>query len=729
VYQTLRSGTHSFSAVAAYYRPDAILVDADGASQEAFAYIVSEGFFDALGVSLALGRGFLSENEETSNRPAYEAILSPGFAKRTFGDSRSSLGRAIRIGARWYTVVGVVPDGFTGPDLLKTDVWLPMGAAAEQVFGHQWKASSGSYWLRILVRLGPGVSRLLAQRDVQVALSRVEAQQRSVAFASLRLGLSDERSESVKVSTWLLVVALLVFATACANVSSMLLARTTNRRRELAVCLAIGAPRSVLVTYVLAETLTLTWLGGVAALWLGGVGGKAFRTLLLPDLETPGSVLDWRVAGAALVATFVAAALTGTVAARDAVRTDVIGAMRDQPELRRFARLGARGLFVAVQIGLVFALMVGAGLFTTSLARAKSIELGLDAANVLVVTADRTRAQSSTVRPALLFHELLRRAASLPGVERVALGTAVPFKKGMGYAVWVPHFPRPPALPTGVPYYNAVTPDFFSVTGTRIVRGRAFTTADQRGTARVAVVNRTMAHFVWGSEDILGQCMHLGESTEPCTSVVGVAEDAKQMSITEDPRMEFYVPMDQADESPDGYALFVRVGQAASAVRLALQRDLVTSESSLGSLKVQALQSLVDPQLRSWVIGSRVFGGFGIVALAVACFGVYGLLSYEVGKRTHEVRVRMALGARPGQIIIMMVRRSLALYLLGMAFGVPLAVALARAVAALLFGVSPLDAKVLGAAAVAIFAAVLMGSLLPAIRASKVEPVTGLSTG
>ncbi len=723
ILSALEEGVKAFSSVVGYHRPERLVVSVGTNAHEVQVDLVTENFFSALGVPIGHGPGFSVRDDVPTTA---QAIVSLDFWRRHFSVPEQPSGMVLSIAGRPYQVVGVAPAGFSGPDVVHTDVWLGMSAAADQFFGVEWRSSSGYFWLRLVARLAPRTSPERAARQAEGVLRRQESTPRIVSLLPLPLGLSPERSPRVRVATWLVVVALLVLATASANVIGLLLARTTQRHREISVCMALGASRATVVSQVIVEAVLLIFAGGAFGLWMCAVGGHAFRRLLLPDLALASHVIDWRVVLLTLALTLITAAVTGGVAARAAAQTNIGGLMKGLPQSGRVRSSWLQVPLVALQTGIVFALLVGTGLFTLSFARVKSVEIGLRP-DVLVV-AEGAIGPRSSVETKEIFWELRRQFALVPGVEGVAVGSAIPFQRGMGFTVWVPHLTTPPQLPTGVPSYSAISSDFFAVSGTQILRGRPFGLDDRRGGLPVAIVNQTMARHIWQTDDVVGKCIHLGSRTARCTSVVGVSEDVKQFSVTEDPRMQFYVPLEQAPVLPGSLALFLRLRNDDRRASAAARHSVVSTTARLQmlSLRVRSIEEWIAPHFRDWALGSRLFGAFGLLAAVVAFLGVYGLVSYETAHRAKEIGVRLALGALPTRVLTLIVGRTLRLAAFGLLLGIPLAAGLGLGVRSLLYGVPPIDARVFFGSAVLLIAVIVAGGIVPALRAASTDPATTL---
>ncbi|MEJ7812753.1 MAG: ABC transporter permease [Gemmatimonadaceae bacterium] len=705
---------------------------------------VTHTFMPLLGVRPALGR-FFTADEDRAGAPAV-VVLGHAFWREEFAGAADIVGRAVRIGDGVFTVVGVAPRDFNGVERRQVDVYLPPSAntAENGPFAPAERLTSrGIGWFTLVARPRPGVARERLAKELDAIYHRADGGNKRRASSTIvaapltaTAAMPDPRQvQNATVSVWLAGVAAVVLLIACANVAGLLLTRAVRRRREIGVRLALGIGRRRLVRMLMTESLLLAAIGGAAGILIARWGGSVLRAWLLSDVAVAGSTLDARVLAVTLAATLFTGVACGLAPALHATRPDLTTALtageRDRPEGR--GRL--LGAMLVGQVALTLVLLVGAGLFERSLRNLDALDLGFDARHVLIASADLP-AGYTPARAEWFYRELLERARALPGVRHAALATTGPFSKtGRLRPLFVPGREPEQGLP---PAFAAVTPDFFATLGTTLVSGRAFTEDDRAGSAPVAVVNDELARHHWPAGDALAKCVRVGADMAPCTTVVGVVRAARQgifarQSIQDEaPMRGYFVPLDQQDAAAQdgpfavGPTLYVRSAGDATALVPLVRRTIQETAPDAPPPDVTALTTALAPHLRPWRLGVTMFGVFAGVAVVLAVIGLYGVLSFRVSQRTHEIGVRIALGARRADIHRLVVGQGLRLGTLGVAIGLAAALLTGRALAALPFGVSARDPLVLAMAGGALLAVVVLASYLPARRAIRVDPMEAL---
>jgi predicted permease len=700
-------------------------------AEKARAALVSHSYFSLLGVSPAAGRFFAAEEDRVTAEPV--AVLSHGYWRRTFAADPGVLGRQLWVGKDAYTVVGIAPRGFTGVNVDNVDLWLPIERASELVFGHDvvsGDAARGSVWLQMIARLPAAQVRDVAEGRATAVYNATLAERPGPVSSTGTVGLGPIQQargpnpdQTVEVSRWLAAVAAIVLLIACANAANLMLTAAVGRRPEIAVRLALGGGRTRLLRLLFLEHLCLALVAGAVALLVAMWTGPLLRTFLLPRLPESDGILDLRVFIVTVAATLAASVLAGLVPAWQGSRVDLVSTLKTE------SRGGARRSYVRsglllTQVALTLTLLAGAGLFVRSLQKVRALDIGVDAERVLVGTMDLREGGHTTNELNALYLRMLDRIARLPGVERVSASVFHPFGMHSAMTLKVPGRDSLPQLPMGGPYYSVVLPGYFETIGTEIVRGRGFTAADGRGSPWVVILSETWARLIWPAANPLGQCVTLGDQPQ-CYQVVGIAEDVVRFQAVEEPHMHFYIPMGQwTDRGITG--LFVRPRGDPEALIPAVRREMQSVESDLPFANVLLLQDRVDPSIRPWRLGATLFTAFGLLALAVATIGLYGVLSYLVSQRTHEIGVRMALGADVGSVLRLIVGDGVRMTLAGLVLGLAGAFAAGRALKALLYGVSPADPTTIVIVTVALLAAAALASYLPARRAAKVDPMVAL---
>jgi putative ABC transport system permease protein len=737
-YESLRDAA-GFSATAAWFEKQLSLGHGADA-QPIKVRAVTASYFPLLGVRAALGRFFSADEDKPGATPV--AVVSRRYWLRHLGGDSAVLRRGLPIGRFSYAVVGVAPEGFTGADLEEPDVWLPLETAAPDLNDVEALTSRNWFWVHALVRLAPGRTiagaeaiATLAERRAASASDRRRDTSTAVLLGPIQEARGPEMSRDGRVALWVGAVALAVLLVACANVANLLLARGLRRRREMAVRAGLGAGRARLARQLLVESLVLAVAGALAALLVAMWGGAAVRAFLLPGLPAGATLLDVRV----LLFTAAVATLTGLLAgsapAWQSSRTDAAEALRSGGRDVTATRGRLRAALVAAQMTLTLVLLVGAGLFVRSLRNVQTLDYGLDLDHVLEVAVDvPATTMSRTDSPggpddlqSALYLRLLERIRANPAVASAAASVGEPF--GWSHSTDLKASGRDslPRLPSGGPYFNAVTADFFATMGTRIVRGRGITQGDQvAGAPRVAVVGETFARMVWPDRAPIGQCLYVNGNDSACVQVVGVAADARSRHVRESRTLFYYIPFGQHLVTPPINGLLIRTRGPARAAAAEVQRALQGAEPNLPYVQVRSLADAVAPQWRSWQMGATMFTAFGVLALLIAALGLYAVTSYGVTQRTQEIGVRIALGAQRAHVVRLVVAQSLGAAAVGALAGMAGALVLGRAVAALLFDVRPADpAVVLGAVAL-LLAASAVAAFVPARRAAAIDPMEAL---
>jgi putative ABC transport system permease protein len=736
-YAHLRDGAHDLERVAAYSTSGAPLGSGADARRIQLGYATA-GFFPLLGVRAERGR-FFGPDEDRTAGASQLIVLGDALWRGQFRADTAVIGSIVRVGDDPFTVIGIAPPGFTGVGLSRVDAWLPMSLQGPRVFSGDWTRTWNAQWLEVIARLKPGVSRDAATTDATAAYRRLydgpgDATGARLWAAPIRFTDQGRESTQATVARWVFGVTLMVLVIACLNVANLLLARAVSRRAEVGVRLALGASRRRLVRLFVTESLLLTFLGGAAALAVSAGLSAFLRGTLLPNIVWPSSPLGSRLLFFALAVCVVIGVAIGLAPAAWAARRGLVEALKS----------GARGVgrgtpgtgaFPAILQGtLTSMLLIGAGLFVLSLLRAEHMPLGFDADRIVTVEADWVPA--ATPGPVDLDarrarrNDVYRRAREsvlrIPGVERAALAVGSPFGYDFGLDLIVPGWDSIPKLTGGGPYISAVSSDYFVTVGTRLLRGRTFRADEGAGTERVAIVNATMAQLLWPGDDAIGHCLHIGSASAPCAQVVGVVEDARRHELREAPAMQYYIPIGQ-ESGFGGTKLMVRVRGDVRSLLAPLTKALRAADASVSSAQAAPIADEIDPLFRPWRLGASVFSMAGVLALLVAALGLYSVLSYLVAQRTHEIGVRLALGATGRQIASLVLRRSLGLALSGVALGFVGALYVGRFVGQLLFNTSARDPGVFVTAALMLGAAGLLAGLLPALRARRVDPMRALN--
>ncbi|HSC27103.1 MAG TPA: ABC transporter permease [Vicinamibacterales bacterium] len=736
-YDLLRQRSRAFSEVASYAIGNA--VEGRGASARPIRVgYASAELFALLGVTPLRGR-FLTPAEDSVAGAERVAVLSYSTWQSWFAGDDSAIGRTVVVNDETHVVIGVAPRAFTGPELGRVDLWAPMTVLSARVtpnFTTAWNAQ----WLKIVGRLAPGVTPEAAGTELTSIYRRGytgddgPAANARLSVASLRAGESGSDAAEVHVLRWLTGVTLAVLLIACANVTNLLLARGVRRSRDLAIRAALGASRARLLRMLLFEAIGLAQGGALLGLAIAQLIGDTARRTLFSAVEWTGPPVDRRVLVVSGLVALVTGVLIGLVPAVRASRPWLASGLKPGEREGGARRSKLRTSLMVVQAALSVVLLVGAGLFIKSLWHLSTMDLGFDPDRVIVVDVNRgslSEIPDGPMREAArasrrtFYNDLLDRVRALPRVEAASVATGMPFGYRFTLPVRRPDRPEMPRLPSGLPSLGAVTPGYFDTMGTAIVRGRAFSDRDGPGTEPVAIVSERMAGTVWPDENPIGKCLLVGQGSSTCTRVVGVAEDTHRSRLLEPPVMHYYIPAGQ-EVGFSGPVLLVRVATASPPPFADLRRLLTEADRTITYVRAETLQSRIDPQMQPWQLGASVFTLSGVLALVVAGIGIYSVMSYLIADRRREIGVRLALGARPVDIVGLVLRGSLVTALAGVLAGEVIAVALGRFVEPLLVGTSARDPFVLGATGALLLAVAGAATLGPARRARSVDPVGAL---
>jgi putative ABC transport system permease protein len=738
-YLDLRKWTTSFSQYAGIAEAT-MAVGTGNAARERVVATVSAAFFDFFDLRPALGRLFAAA-EDLTPVGAPVVVLSHGFWQSEFG-GRDVIGQTLAVRNVLCTIIGVAPRGFVGvPSREPPALFMPITTYAGSSAGPDDRVNYYTTyhwgWMSVMLRRKPGVSvaeasadlsgaylrSWNAERELDPRLAPAEIAKPRAIAGPLKVAAGPEPGLESKTLLWLAGVALIVLLIACANVANLMFARVLRRRREISVRLALGVSRGRLVAQCLTESLLLAGLGCGAGVLLAQWGGVALRRLFLPAGASLEVLADWRTLAIAGAFALITGILTGLGPAFLATRGDLAGSLKAGAREGTQQRSRLRSGLLILQGALSVILLVGAGLFVKSLSRVRDMRLGYDSESVLMVGRNLRGMQLADSSLIVLHQRLLETAQAIPGVEHATFVSSIPFWSTSSTDFFVAGIDSVRRL--GRFTFQLATPDYFPTMGTRILRGRPFGPEDRAGAPRVVVVSDGMARVLWPGRDALGQCMRIHADTMPCTTVIGIAEDAVQNSVTEEQRFRYYLPLEQ-DRPAGGHTLLLRMrGDPAphsERVRKALQ-PVMPGESYV---TVRPLSELVAGNRRSWQVGATLFVAFGGLALLVAAVGLYGVITYNVAQRMHELGVRIALGAQAGDVVRLVVGQGLRFAVAGVIIGLGVALLLAKPIQPLLFQQPARDPATYGTVAVLLVVVALVASAVPARRATRADPNTAL---
>jgi predicted permease len=728
-YEQLRDRSRTLDGLIAWGKVSLTLRSGGEAGTVVYGNPVSGNLFSVLGVRPALGRFFTPEEDRTELTDAV-IVVSEGFWRSQLGADSSAIGRDIMVNGRPFTLIGVAPRDFQGLDApIKTDAWVPlhMQPALRSIAGRLDEPST--LWLRLGGRLKDGVSVDVAHQQLSTLAAGLEAGSTEPSwlrkYTDLRLtaltGLPPDASGKLAGFLGLLLGAAgLVLIIASVNVAALLSARAMARRREMAVRAALGAARGRLVTQLLTETLLLFALGaaGGAVVALGAT--RALERIPIPA-ELPFSLdlaPDPRVLAFALAVSLLTGAVVGLAPARYSTRTDLAARLRDGSLASAPRRTLAGSALVVGQLAVSLLLLVGAGLFVRALQRAGHIDLGFERAGVATVALDTDAWGYDQARGSRFYRALTDQVSAIPGVTAVSYTTILPLNLHSSGDQIQLDGSAPSDRGGGVPIQQIlVAPGYFSVLRIPLVAGRTIDAHDDESSARTAVINETMAKRFWPDGSALGRSF--GYHGERVT-IVGIARDAKYASLSEPTPTLAYFPLAQSWRAKR--TLMVRTATDIRTLVAALPAAMRAADTEAPRPVVATLEEATGIALLPQRVAAMVTGVLGVTGLILSMTGLYGVISYAASRRSNEIGIRMALGARRADVLGMIVGEGMRLTVVGIVAGLLLAAAATRLMVGLLFGVSPLDAGTYVVMPALLVAVALLASYLPARRAADADP-------
>ena len=699
-------------------------------SEEVKAVLVSHHYFPLLRVDPLLGRYFSAE--EDAPGPAMPvAVLSHGFWQRRFGGDPAVIGNRCWIANRAYTIIGVLPPGFTGPAFRSVDVWLPISTAAEDAFPFRTPHllfQTSTSWVRILARL-PTETSPTSFEQLLSGRSRGNfsafSDQTVLGFKVAPIEPSNMNGLAVNhLSMWGVVVSVLGLLVGCANVANLILLRNLYRQQEIATRLQAGATTWQLGRQLLIECLLLTLLGGILSLGFLIGASSLLTNLVLGQSLHFSELIDARVLGFLGLTILLTTLVTGMLPTWRATRVDIVSGLKAGVSQAAFSSSRLRAALVVGQVALCAVLLVGAGLFWRSFQQAAGRDLGFDPYRVFFAKLPGLKRAGYDERQiGALLARVAEKAQSSPATEYVCQATSLPFQYGM---VTFCERPGGKKKPAGSTYLQAVTPGYFATMGLKLIQGRVFNATDHESSFLVTVVNQKMARLFWPEENPLGQCLNIGRS-DACTQVVGVVNDAVLFKNFRGPELQYYIPLDQSSRyqiTMPSTSLLVRLrGDAREGAKL---MEGLKSVSGLPYIRVGSINDVLEPVFRRWKQAAILLSVLGGLAAGIAAVGWYGQLTFWLANHRHEIGVRAALGAGPRQVIGLVLKRSLGLGSIGVAAGLLASSALASLMQHLFYGVKPSDPATLGAVALFLLFIIFATSLIPCRRALTVLPARAL---
>jgi predicted permease len=749
VYEHFRDHNEAFTELCAFRSGEARMsVQWDGSQsrepQRASGHLVSGNYFAVLGVNAIAGRVLTPEDDLPAARPS--AVISYGYWKRQTNSDPLIVGKDVLLNGAAFTIVGVTPPEFFGERVRRApDFWLPLVFQPQIELRPAAFANHRVFWLNVMGRLKPGIS-------IDQAGVGINVQLRQFLTAEAGNELTDERRETIDGSyvslvsgangisslrfrfsqplKMLLVIVGLVLLIACANVGNLLLSRSASRQMEITMRLAMGASRARLVRQLLTESILLAIIGGVIGMFLASWGVDALVALVAPS--TPLNVSpDARVLGFTVAICLLAGIVFGIAPALRASKADLATALKEKSTRigGGRTRFGLAPALVVFQVALSLVLLVGAGLFARSLINLHNESLGFNRENILLVNIDSRGAGYKPAGLSALYRQLIERVEALPSVRSASLATFSPMSGSMRSSSIVVQDYTPRSGDEMVVIDMLVAPRYCETLGMQVVQGREFNMKDVPGSPRVALINQTFANRFFGGQNPIGRRFAVDDDPKRAgdLEIVGVVADAKYLSAKDEPEPAAYRPILQIQEE-DAYSSNLEIRTVGDP--LAAVQDIRSAINQVdGRLPIEDVTSFTkqfDDALRQERLIAQLVSFFGLLALVLACVGLYGVMANTVVRRTNEIGVRMALGAQSSGVLWMILRETLMLVVAGIAIGIPAALGAVKLIASQLFGLTAADPLTLAGAAVLLGGVAAVAGLVPARRASRVDPIVAL---
>ena len=708
-----------------------------GEPQRIAGVIVTGNYFDLLGVKAEIGRTFLPEEDRMPGTHPV-VVFSYGSWQRRFGGDPEIVGRAIKLNGLDYTVVGVAAKGFKGTETIGvTDCWVPM-MMHDQVFTGPYRDGFNgrrAMTLNVIGRLKPGVAEQQAETAMRAIGRRLEQEypkendQRNVTLIPLNQSAISpkERSAYLRASGLLLTVVGLVLLIACANVANLLLARGTARRRELFLRMALGAGRARVIRQLLTESSILAVAGGGGGLLLAVAGRNLLWAFRPPGMDVGDLNLsfDPRVLGYTLLISMLTGVLFGLAPALQASRVDLITGLKERGGRAAGGHrwFSLRNLLVVGQVALSLVALISAGLFLRSLINARRIDPGFETEKLLTLWFEPGARGYDQARGIEHYRRVVERVEAIPGVISAAIASAGPFGGGFVRSVFV-EGREPPGGGRGIlTIVDAVGPKYFETMSIPLVRGRDFTKADREHMPPVAVINEAMANRFWPHQDAVGKRFRFF-GHDVSQEVIGVVKDSATRRLGEAPLPVAYLSLLQ--DFPSRVTLHVRTAGDPGALLATVRSEVLALDRMMPVMKPVTISQLIGEQLWSARMGAAMLAVFSLLALTLASVGIYGVIAFSVSQRTSEFGIRLALGARPSDVLRLVLGQTLTLVAAGTAIGMAGGLIVTRLVANLLYGVSAVDPVTFIGMPSLLLLVALLASYLPARRATKIDPMIAL---
>jgi predicted permease len=724
-YYDWKAQNHVLADIGAYQQNTFNLASNENEPERYLGAICDRGFFAALEISPVLGRLFTDDEDQ----PGHDSvvILGNGIWKQRFGGDPKIIGQNLILDGRPRTVIGVMPEGFQYPP--QATMWAPFA------LDNETKARRDFHRFRVVARLKSGVSLEQARAEFQTIGTRLALQypfmnqDEGIAVNSM---LEDTVGQLRPTLLILLGSVAFVLLIACANVANLLLAKAAGRQREIAIRNSLGAGRSRILRQMLTESLLLSITGGLVGLLLAYSAFHGLLSLAPASLPRLNQVaLDWRAVGFTVIISVVTGIVFGFAPAWHASRTDLNSLLKEGSR-GGTARSGLRNMLVVAQVSAALILLIGAGLLMRSFYEIAHVDAGFNPEHVMTMRLNPAPMKYKG-HPELrlqLADGILRDVSALPGVKSAGISTDVPL---LGNPVFIMRFEgKPPVSVSQAPVANyfSVTPGFFETMGIRLTQGRLFNARDLQGSPLVGIVNKTLVDRYFPGENPIGKRLEIGFADPPrWREIVGVVADMKITGLDQDTPVQVYTPFTQpgfVGAFLPAITVLARTAQDPATLGSAMKSAILNVDRSQPVYSIQPMTDIVSQSISQRRFSLVLLAFFAAAALFLAAVGLYGVMSYVVTQRTAEIGIRMALGARPGQVLLLVQRQGMLLVLTGLAIGLMGGLLLTSLMSSLLFHVAPRDPFALAAGAATLVLVSLLACYLPARRAARVDPLIAL---
>jgi len=681
--------------------------------------MVTDNYFSVLGGTSALGRTFYDKECRVPVQCPI-AVLSYGFWQRRFGSDTSIIGTSIALNRQPFTVVGVATPDFRGTEMTIPDVWLPLTAREGIMAESNFTSRPNLSWLSLIGRLKDNSSAKQVQAQMQLAASQMDLEypgRKSTVsvMPGSYLNSPEVRSQGMPIAMLMMAAVGLVLLIVCANVSNLMLARGSARRKEIAVRLALGASRWRLIRLLMTESLLLAVLGGIAGLFLSFV----LPPILISLVPEVGLDIDLKPNATVFLYMFLVSLLTGVVfglaPAIQSTKPDLTVALRSGNRTRA-SRPHLRNLLVVGQVAVSLVLLIGAGLLVRTLQRAQSSDVGFDSKNLIVLSMDVSALGYDEARVTTLRAQLAEHLKAMPEIKELSSAEIMPFAGRRDDAIDIE------GEGSGISVNaNRVSPNYFQTLGIHLLRGREFTEEDVRSGQLPAVITQAMVNRFWSDADPIGK--HFKDGDGNGHEIIGVVSDISSTHVGKVDGPFFYTPASLAQSAAQSFVLRTN-GNVNSSVNTV--REVARAIDKDAFVTVEPLEENVRRALEPARTGAWFSSTISLLALIIAATGIYGMLSYNVIERTSEVGIRMALGAQRRSVLLLIVGDGMKLAAIGTAIGLAVAVTLTRVLGSVVFGVATTDALAFAAVAIGALVVALLACYIPAHRATKVDPLVAL---